>query len=295
MKFRRVLVLLVTLSLAFSLPSCANPGAGTATPGAPSATPVPATPTPEPAAVMVNGQPIYLADYEAELQRFNAAMTELGKTVSPEDARQRVLDELIGEELLAQAARSAGQSVDDSSLQARIDSLAEEIGGTDALAGWMEANFYTEAGFRRSLRRAMEAAWQRDTIAAAVPDTADQVHARQIFFLDGDAANTVYAELQAGADFTTLAWEYEPVTGGDLGWFVPGYLTQPEVDSAVFALQPGEYSTVIASQIGYHIVYLIERDAAHPAVGELKIFLQHQAVQAWVTSRIESGTIEIRV
>ncbi len=44
-------------------------------------------------------------------------------------------------------------------------------------------------------------------------------------------------QLQAGADFATLAYRYDPLTGGDLGWFPRGVLTQPAVEEAAFSLQ----------------------------------------------------------
>ena len=71
-------------------------------------------------------------------------------------------------------------------------------------------------------------------------------------------------DLEAGADFTELAYEYDPLTGGDLGWFPAGYLLQPDVETAAFSLQPGQYSGIIQTSYGYHIVYVIERDSNHP-------------------------------
>jgi len=41
---------------------------------------------------------------------------------------------------------------------------------------------------------------------------------------------------------------------GDLGWIEPGLL-RPEVEKAVFALQPGEVSPVIESDYGFHIFW----------------------------------------
>ena len=71
----------------------------TAEPTALPPTPIPPTPTPQLAA-LVNGQPIFLADFEKELARFELAQAELGIEIGgEEDYRHLVLDALIEREL----------------------------------------------------------------------------------------------------------------------------------------------------------------------------------------------------
>ena len=72
------------------------------------ATPEPPTPTPVPAAAIVNGEIIPLSDYNASLQQLKAAQQEAGTTATPEEQQQMVLDDLIAQTLLAQAAVQAG-------------------------------------------------------------------------------------------------------------------------------------------------------------------------------------------
>ena len=45
----------------------------------------------------------------------------------------------------------------------------------------------------------------RDQIIAGVPETADQVHVRQILLPTAGEADEVYASLQSGTDFIELA------------------------------------------------------------------------------------------
>ena len=169
------LLLLALLALA---------GCATATPVPPSETTVPPTlaptPTPEPMAALVNGEGIPVAFFEQEVQRYLAAQAALGQTVSVDQAAPLVLFDLIDQLLLAQGAHAAGFRLEEAGLQARIDSLAAELGGADALAAWQSAHGYTDASFRYALRLAAEAAWMRDSIAGGVPASAEQVHVRQI-------------------------------------------------------------------------------------------------------------------
>jgi peptidyl-prolyl cis-trans isomerase C len=251
------------------------------------------TPTSPPLAAIVNGEGILASEFQAELARYQQAQAEQGRTVAPEEAAQIVLNDLIDQTLLAQAAAAQGYVVDDATVQARIDALAAQVGGAEALSAWMTAHGYTEADFRSALRRQIAAAWMRDQILAAVPTTAEQVHVRQILFYNGKDAQNVLALLQAGWDFNTLAEQYDPITKGELGWFPRGYLPHPEIEAAAFALQPGEYSPVLQSTIGYHILYLVERDPARPLSSDALLTLQEHALQDWLTQQRNASTIEI--
>jgi len=72
--------------------------------------------------------------------------------------------------------------------------------------------------------------------------------------------DSIYAALQAGADFATLAKQCSDDTqsasrGGTLTWFGPGQLV-PEFEKVMYELQKGETSAPFLSTVGYHIVQL---------------------------------------
>ncbi len=270
--------------------SACIPDLGPASTSTPTLTP---TATPVPMAVTVNGEGIPQVEFDAELARYQQAQAELGITVSPEEAAQVVLDDFIDQTLLAQNAILNGYVVDDTALQASIDALAAQVGGADALAAWQEENGYTDADFRSALRRQMEAAWTRDQLIAAVPSTAEQVHVRQILFYNSADAQNVHALLESGWDFNAVAEQYDPLTKGELGWFPRGYLDHPSIEEAAFALQPGEYSAVVESSVGFHILYLVERDPAHQLSPDALLTLQERALQDWLTQRRIESTIVI--
>ncbi len=258
-----------------------------------SPTPIPPTPTPQPQAVLVNGQGTSLALFQSELDRYQTAQTAAGNTVNQDQARKTVLDDLVDQMLLAQAAEKDGYKISDAAVQARIDQLATSMGGKDALAAWLEKYNYSEADFSEQLRLSMAAAWERDQIAAQVPQTAEQVHARQILVYDADTAQKYLAKLKAGADFATLAQQLDPVTGGDLGWFPRGYLTDPAVEKAAFALQPGQYSDVVQAQQGYLIIQVIARDTQHPLSPDARLALQKQALQKWLQDQRAQSKVQV--
>ena len=262
-----------------------------------SPTPVPPTSTPSPTPVLakatVNGEIIPLAEFNAELERFKAAQAELGKTVSDEEAVSIVLDDLVAQVLLSQGAEQAGFVVDDTLLQERIDKLISEVGGEDALNQWLSAHNYTPESFRAALRRAIAAAWMRDQLAGQIAKSKDQVHVRQILFYNEERARQVLTDIQAGrTDFDEFAVLVDPVTRGDLGWFPRGYLPEKDVEQAAFSLPVGQVSDVIATDLGFHIIRILEREN-RPLSPDALLTLQSRAVRDWVEQQRTQSNIVI--
>ncbi|MCL4273397.1 MAG: SurA N-terminal domain-containing protein [Anaerolineales bacterium] len=276
---------LLTLFLMLGVTACASFGtSSTPSPEAPTLPLEPPTATPPPSAAVVNGEYITIAEFQAELARFQAAQTELGNAISDEDAHRIVLEDLIAQVLLSQAAREANFNITESELQSRMDALAAEIGGTEMLAAWMSANGYDEASFRQSLKRSIEAAWMRDKIIADVPATMEQIHLRQILTYNEANAQAALARLNNGEDFDEVAAVYDPVTRGELGWVPKGYLLDPAADETVFSLQAGETSGIIATEAGFHIFKAVER-GEHSLSPDALLIMQELALKQWLAEQ----------
>lgn len=260
----------------------------TSTPPLPPPTP---TVTPIPLALSVNGEGVSLAEFANEVARYEADQAEAGRLVSREEAVQAVCAELTDQLLLAQGAAQSGFLVDDETLQARLDALTDQIGGAEALLAWQTAHGYSPEEFRSALRRQIAAAWMRDQIAALVPLAAEQVHVQQILLFSEEEAQAVLSRLDGGIPFAEIAHEYDPTTGGELGWFPRGYLPEKAIEDAAFALQPGQYSRVVPSSIGFHILYLAEREAARPLSTDALLTLQTNAIQDWLRQQRASSII----
>jgi parvulin-like peptidyl-prolyl isomerase len=281
MPFKRIFLILL---LAMGITACASSTTGeTATPTEPVSTPEPPTATPPPSAAIVNGEYVTIAEFQAELARYKAAQTALGLSFTDEDANRIVLEDLIAQVLLSQAAREENFNITEADLQLRIDALAAEIGGTEALSAWQSANGYDDASFRVSLKRSVEAAWMRDKIITSVPLTMEQIHLRQILTYNETNAQAALARLNSGEDFDAVAAIYDPVTRGELGWVPQGYLLDARADEAVFALQAGDVSGIIATDAGFHIFKAIER-AEHPLSPDALLTVQELALKNWLAA-----------
>ena len=263
------------------------------------------SPTPEPPmAALVNGQPVYLSDYERELGRYEASLLSRGIDPStPEgqenlvQARAWILNVMIEQVLTEQAAAAAGVVVSDAEVDAYVQVMIDENGGEqafrDKLAEWGET---TEDAWRE-VRAQLIGMAMTQRVVENVPTTADHVHARHILVDTSSEAERILAQLQAGADFAALARAYSQDTstrdsGGDLGFFPQGILVAAEVEEAAFALQPGQFSGVVGSVLGHHIVQVVERDPARSVSPENLRLLQDRAVQEWIEGLWAQATVQ---
>ena len=288
----KLIKIFFTFIFALGLSACASflSPEPTVTPTATS-TPEPPTATPEPMALTVNGEGITVVEFNAEVQRYLTSQGNLGKTISPEEASETIKEDLTAQMLLAQAARDNGFTLDEAGLQARIESLAAQVGGPEALSTWQSEHGYSEQAFRSALRRAAEAAWMRDKVLAEVPSTAEQVHVQQILLYNQDTAQRFLTQLNGGADFDELALEADPLTRGDLGWVPRGYLLEPKIEEAAFNLTVGEHSEVIATDVGFHIVRILARDPQRPLSPDAYLALQELALNTWIAGQRQQAEI----
>ena len=259
------------------------------------APPPTATLTPEPLAATVNGQPITLAAYNQEVARCQAG--HAGAGYDGADCPAAALQSLIEQAVLEQTAAAQGVTIAPEELQIALSRIEQELGGPEALAAWESANRYTGDDFRAALQADLLRARLAERATQSLPDTAEHVHARAVLVTAADTAQAVLAELQAGADFATVALNYSRdlssrAAGGDLGWFPRGVLTVPEVEEAAFALQPGETSGIVQSSLGFHIVQTIERDPARSLGPAAAQALRAAAFTAWLDDLVAAAAIE---
>jgi parvulin-like peptidyl-prolyl isomerase len=284
----RICILIAALALA----GC-NLGAGNSTAAAETLPVAEAATATTPSFVAtVNGEGITLESFNANLALYQAAQEQTGTLLASEDAKQAVIDQLVDRMLLAQGARAAGLGADEAKVDERLNKLTTQAGGAAAIDTWLSTHGFTAEAFRAELRLEIEAAAMRDQIAAGVPTTAEQVEARQILLSDEFQAERLLGQLDGGTPFETVVQNNDPQRLGTLGWFPRGYLLQPEVEEAAFALQPGEHSGVVQSALGYHLIEVIARDPNRPLSPQALLALQLKAVEDWLaTQRAQSEIV----
>lgn len=262
-------------------------------------------PTATPAlAAMVNGQPILLSTYEKELARYEQAHLELGLNPDSTDADygSLVLDHLIDQLLIEQAAAELNITVSATEVEQRLAEMQALTGGAENFAAWLQANQWSEEEFRQALSTEMITEQTVGQITADVPYAVEQVRARYIQVGDAALAQAIADQLRAGANFAFLAQTHslDRVTGqngGDLGYFAPGSLLVPEVEAAAFALEIDQVSDVIAvtgssGRLTYYLVQLVDRNPNMPLSGDARYVLLQETFESWLAGRWSRATIE---
>jgi peptidyl-prolyl cis-trans isomerase C len=101
-----------------------------------------------------------------------------------------------------------------------------------------------------------------------------EINARHILVSDPNLANSILARVQGGTDFGEMAAQYSicpsSVDGGNLGWLSRGQAVIPFLEAA-YQLAPGEISGVVETNMGYHIIELIDVRDITPAPGQAEI------------------------
>lgn len=221
-----------------------------------------------------------------------------------------VLDQLIEDRLVRQAATREGITVTDAEIDAR---LREEFGfvGDDAEGDDAENSFervyaewiaavteqagVSEADVRGFIAGDLYRFKIEDVIIADVPTTAEQVHARHILVASEEEAQQVLDRLMTGDAFDVVAAEvsidtYSAEAGGDLGWFPRGAMA-PEFEEAAFSTPPGQLSGIVASDFGYHIILVEEYDPDRELEPYFLTQRQNEAVGEWLQLQRETAEI----
>ncbi|MBN1434885.1 peptidylprolyl isomerase [Candidatus Fermentibacterales bacterium] len=119
-----------------------------------------------------------------------------------------------------------------------------------------------------------------------------EVKLRHIVVSDRDLAVSIRARLLAGTDFAELAAEYSLCPsagdGGDLGWLRRGDAAL-SFEEAAYRLQPEQYSDVVETSMGYHIVQLLDRRnlSPGPSASDIEMLAEAELLQSRQEMRLE--------
>ncbi|TCO82794.1 periplasmic chaperone for outer membrane proteins SurA [Plasticicumulans lactativorans] len=240
----------------------------------------------------------------------------------PQVLEHQVLERQILLLLQQRAAERNGVTVDDQSLNAAIDSIAQRNNmSREQLKRAIERDGYSFAAYQEQVRREMLGARLRQKVVegrvnvtdqevdmamgrggglaggaepatAAAPAAERELHLAQILVAAGEGASPeqveaarvkaerVLEELKRGADFRALAVSVsdapQALDGGDLGWRPQAQIPSAFAE-AVGRLQPGQFTDLVRSPSGFHIVKLLEVRSVGEAAGpqQTQILVRH--------------------
>ena len=245
---------------------------------------------------VVNDSIILQSELEARLVPVRA---EAEQIQDPTERRRRlaklatqVLDEMVNEELIVQAAEEAKIEVDSSEVQAALDEIKQQNNLDDAgLTQALASQGYTVQGYRMDLRRQLlRLRAVNQLVAPKVQVTEDDVRSRyaelqrrsnavsavylshilialpenpteqQIAAAKEKAAQAIQA-VNAGTPFNDVAKQFSSDTNVELGWFQRGSI-QADWEPIVFSMQKGETRGPVSGARGLEVFHVSDVQAA---------------------------------
>ena len=261
------------------------------------------------AVAVVGEQPITKAQFDALLRRaelsYKSRQRPFPKAGTPEyqQLKQQALDILTQRAEFDQKADALGVKVTTKQIDDRLAQLKKQYFGGDAkkYKAQLKQSGLTEADLREDIRSQLvsEGIYSKVTADVKVSDKdiaayykahmqqyqqAETRSVRHILVNKKPLADKLYGQLQAGADFATLAKKYSKDPGsakqGGKLTIVRGQTVAP-FDKTAFQLKKGQISQPVKTQYGYHIIQALSdiKPAKTTPLKDVKDSIKQQLLQ----------------
>ena len=281
-------------------------------------------------AAKVNGEVVTVEELQVQVDQLKKQYPQMFEGADAEgrllDFKQRILDNLINQKLLEQAAKEKGITIDDAAVQTQIDQLKAGFKDDAQFKSALQSAGMTEESLKTQVREQLLTQKIVESLAKSTTATDAQIkayyeanktqffqkeakRASHILFKPEDKkkAAAVLKQVQEGGDFAALAKANSVDTataskGGDLGWPTTPYV--PEMETALAKLKKGEVSALVQTPYGWHIMKVTdERKGSQQKLEDVKdqitqILVQQtraDAYQKYLDQLRKNAKIEILV
>ena len=233
------------------------------------------------------------------------------------DFKQRLLDNLINQKLIDQAAKDKGIKISDADVTKQVDQLKAGFKDTTQFESALKSAGMTLTSLTDQIRQQLMTQKLIETLSANTKVTDADIkayydknktqffqkaakRASHILFKPQDKATAekVLKQLKNGADFAIAAKKYSVDTatkskGGDLGW--PSAPFVPEFETALAKLSKGQMSGLVKSPYGWHIILVTDvRKAAQQPLAAVKTQIEQIIVQQRKADAYQQFLSELR-
>jgi peptidyl-prolyl cis-trans isomerase SurA len=291
---------------------------------------------------VVNQEVITFSEIEKWSHRFQEEIqTEdrLERRERIQEVLRKVLDKVIEEKLIEQEARKSGIKVTSKEVEAAVEDVKQKNKiNQEELEKALVAEGLTLETFKKELERGiLRTKFIQSTVKVEqkvgdkeliefFQENVDQYRVNEsyrpahiLFLIPQEATpeqilgirkkgQKVLERIREGADFAEMALEYSEDTssrngGGDLGYFKKGELL-PALEKEATKLHIGEVSGLIRTELGFHILKLLDRTGGEPPpFEEIKEKVQadyyeremEKAFQQFLSKLKEKSVIEIKL
>jgi foldase protein PrsA len=274
-------------------------------------------------AVKVNGQVIKVSELNTQLEQLKKQYPQMFTGTDAEgrllDFKQRLIENLINQALIEQAAKTKGINVSDADVQKQIDQLKSGFKDTTQFDSALKSAGMTVDQLKSQIRNQLVTQKLVETLAAdqKVGDSDIQAYyeknksqffqkaskrASHVLFKPEDKATAtkVLKDIQAGTiTLPAAARKYSIDTataskGGDLGWPTTSYV--PEFQAALDKLNKGQMTAaLVQSPYGWHIIAVTDvRSGTQQPLAEVKSQIQQIIVQQRRSDSYQSFLNDLR-
>lgn len=199
-----------------------------------------------------------------------------GKTLD-ETLKESILEKLIMERLVAKEADEMNVTVTDEDVDALLDQYVIDMGGQEFFDEFLTSSEISEEFFETNMRKELLVEKHKEEFLKGINITEEEakeffeenedalivLNASHILVATEEEGKAILDRLEKGEDFAALATlesidSVSAAKGGDLGYFTKGEMIS-EFEDAAFALEEGEISGLVKTEVGYHIIQLNER------------------------------------
>lgn len=257
-------------------------------------------------AAKVNGDKIMITELDKQVEQLKKQYPQMFEGADGEgrliDFKQRLLDNLINQKLLEQAATERKLEVTDADVDKQVKQLRAGFKDDSQFNDALKSAGMTLDSLKKQVKEQLLTQKIIESLAKDV-NIADkdmkayydknkaqfqQKSAKRTSHIlfkpeDKKEAQQVLEELEDGGDFAALAKQYSVDTataskGGDLGWPSTAYVA--EFESAVSKLDKGETSGLVKTPYGWHIIRVTDtRKTSQQSYDEVKEQIKQILIQ----------------
>jgi foldase protein PrsA len=236
---------------------------------------------------VVNGKTIMQKDFDETLASYKKMVETQygegawdtpmanGKTFGDYYKDEAIMENMVLELLLIDAAEKDGFSMSDEELKKELDVYKGYFNTDEEYKTFLETNEMTEEYLTEAIKKEyIINQYLQKNIEGAVPTDEElkkvyedikmgqQVRASHILVNTEDEAKSVIDRLNKGENFEDVAKEVSidgsKDNGGDLDFFSYGSMVK-EFSEAAFSMNVGDVSDPVKSQFGYHIIKVTDK------------------------------------
>lgn len=288
----------------------------------------------------VNGQEIKKEELLQALQVAQMQLAQMGRLpqgAPPASFYREVLNNLVAQKLLQQEAKKLGVKAEEKEIDQQIAAMKSRFPTEQDFQKALASQGITEPALRQEAREqiAFQKYLRSEVMGKNQPteqaarefydknqdkmQQPERAHVRHILVKVAEnapaadkakareKAEALLARIRGGEDFAKVAQESSDdkgsgARGGDLSWIVRGQ-TVPPFENAAFALKnSNDLSGVVETSFGYHVIQLLERQAAstvpfEQAKGQILQMLQQRQMQQQMAEKVNAlkakGKVEV--